>query len=450
MSIIEEDGEASVASINLISEITEIESNVLQSPMDSESLTLLRQLNQLKQKILDSDADQSSVSTKSLKSNNTKGSNWSRLRSDGAIIQGMVPPSHPPGNATAAMTSLKRRVSADDDMFNFEVPMTISIDEKSKADYSTIAEQSKADYSKQSSARSLLSSVSQDEILITASTTKSLNSSFDSGMSLSVDARSTRHARREKARSKRMAATMPNGYKPDLPEYETSREGSLASTIWNFITYLLTFPISDSCIKKDGHGPKKAWREKIAIFILFLVVSVAFIVGVCLLPQLICVESDQFYGIDQIEEKGWTIVFGKVYSLQKYSQRHPGGSKSLEMYMGKDASSLFPRLPPTELPPTCLNMMMSDESVFNETNSLMLQNITCSGVSPEDELRYGMPCHTTVVGRDQLTDKLGEYEEGDFVIPGYDLQSTGLPDGAQFIQIEDRIYNVTQYVDRLR
>ena len=275
---------------------------------------------------------------------------------------------------------------------------------------------------------------------------------------------SARMERHEKAKRDR---ANPESYTPELQDYERKGPPPIESTIWNVLSHLMTFPISDSCIPREGQGAKKAWREKIAIFEVFLLFTTAFVVGICSLPLLLCTESKEFFDTDQIVERGWTVVFGKVYDLQEYAPRHPGGSKSLESYFGKDASGIFPRLPPTELPAICLDMHTLDESVFNETNSLHLQNVTCPKVSTEDSLRYGMhPCHTSVVGLDSRQTMLGKYEMGDLVISASDIGRGGLlpttttatnplleengNDGFQYILIDDYIYDVSDYVNQLR
>lgn len=240
-------------------------------------------------------------------------------------------------------------------------------------------------------------------------------------------------------------------YQPDFKVGDCSRTPSASSTIWEVFANVVTFPIHDSCVLKRGIGAKKAWREKVAIFFLFLLISGIFVSAVSLVPIFVCTDSEEYFDMDQVAENQWTTVFGKVYDLEDFIDVHPGGSAVIRNYRGYDASRLFARLPPTELPSHCLSNHLN-ASVFNETNSLELQNITCKPPSAEEKLRYGDDgaCHTTVVGRERMDELLGQYHTGDLVIPEWLLGPSGLPDGTQYIMIDQSIYNVTKYLDQLK
>jgi hypothetical protein len=236
---------------------------------------------------------------------------------------------------------------------------------------------------------------------------------------------------------------------PDLRIVEKTGSPSFLSIAWDVLVYMITFPVSDFCIPREGPGAKKAWREKVAIFALFLLVSACFVTVASILPLLLCTETEGIYDAQQVSEDGNVILFGKVYDLHNFAPFHFQSSKTLERFFGQDASQFFPRLPPTDLPRSCLNTMLGEE-VFNSTNAYGLQNITCPNISAEQKLRYGDPCHTSIVGQEQINEKLGSYEIGYLVIPQQDLLPNGLPDGTQYILIDNIIYNVTQYVTQFR
>ena len=240
-------------------------------------------------------------------------------------------------------------------------------------------------------------------------------------------------------------------YQPDFKTEDCNRTPSASSTIWEVFASVVTFPIHDSCVLKQGLGAKKAWREKVAIFFLFLLISAIFVSAVSLVPIFVCTESVEYYDMDQVGENRWTSVFGKIYDLEDFFDVHPGGTAVIRNYRGYDASRLFARLPPTELPSYCLSSHLN-ASVFNGTNSLQLQNITCMPPSVEEKLRYGDDgaCHTTMVGSESLDELLGQYQAGELVIPEWVLGSNGLPDGTQYIVIDQSVYDVTKYLDQLK
>jgi cytochrome b involved in lipid metabolism len=244
----------------------------------------------------------------------------------------------------------------------------------------------------------------------------------------------------------------PATYQPDLnlKDWKGPERGT-SSKLWECFANFVTLPVHDYCICKDGIEAKKAWREKVAIFIIFLFVSAVLVGAVSLVPMFFCNESEEFYAMNQVVENGWTTIFGKVYNLEEFMDVHPGGSVVLADFRGVDASRLFARLPPTELPAYCLSDHLN-ASVFNETNSLGLQNITCQPPTADEILLYGEEgnCHTTFAGRESMDEKLGQYQEGELVIAGWDRGPTGLPDGTQVILIDEVFYNVTKYLDQIR
>ena len=239
------------------------------------------------------------------------------------------------------------------------------------------------------------------------------------------------------------------GYQPDIvKEYRKGPE-RMSTTLWSIFASLVTFPVPDCLICKAGVSAKKAWREKVAIFVIFLFISAMFVVMVTLVPVYICVESDEYFDRTQVAKKGWNSIFGKVYDLERFVDLHPGGAATLEKYFGLDTSRLFARLPPTELPSFCLSDLLN-ETVFNGTNSLGLQDLHCSSTE-EEMFQYGdAACHVSFAGTKEIHEKLGKYEEGVLVIPGWDIGPNGLPDGTQVITIDRTVYNVTQYMDGLR
>jgi hypothetical protein len=236
---------------------------------------------------------------------------------------------------------------------------------------------------------------------------------------------------------------------PDLRIVKRTGPPPTSSIVWDALAYVVTFAVPDFCIPGIGPGAKKAWREKVTIFAIFLLISACFVILASVFPTVFCPETEGYFDAVEVLEGGYVSLFGVVYDLRPFSQSHFQSSKTLDRYFGQDASHLFPRLPPARLPPICLNTMLGEEA-FNETNAYGLQNITCLGLSIEEELRYGNPCHTSIVGKEQINASLWDYEIGYMVVSKLDLHPTGLPDGTQFILIDNTVYNVTQYVAQSR
>jgi len=241
------------------------------------------------------------------------------------------------------------------------------------------------------------------------------------------------------------------GYQPDLVKEIRRGPELLSTTLWSLFAHLVTFAIPDFMICKTGVQAKKAWREKVAIFWILIFFSCLFVVMVTAIPVYICAPSRDYFDIDQLGEKGLTTVFGNVYDLEAYMDLHPGGIYTLEKFIGADASRIFPRLPPTELPAFCLSdRLKSNETIFNETNILGLQNLTCLITEAEiDKIGEPDACHTSFAGIEAMDEKLGEYKQGKLVVNAWDIGMNGLPDGTQAIRIGLDVYNVTNYLNSL-
>ena len=139
-----------------------------------------------------------------------------------------------------------------------------------------------------------------------------------------------------------------------VPEPHHEREGSkvVAGRIWASFAWIITFMIPNKCIMRPTKDAKQAWREKVALFIIMVSCSVFFVGAFGFVPLLLCKEDTIFSLQDVWLQIGqsWVIVHGVIYDVDNLINRHPGGVKGIIDYLGKDASRVFPRLPPVYLP----------------------------------------------------------------------------------------------------
>jgi hypothetical protein len=75
-------------------------------------------------------------------------------------------------------------------------------------------------------------------------------------------------------------------YTPDLTFHEENEE-TCASGVWNVFSYLTTFFIPDVLVPRPTPNAKQAWREKEAIFVIFMAISACFLLAVSL-PVIYC------------------------------------------------------------------------------------------------------------------------------------------------------------------
>jgi chitin synthase len=143
--------------------------------------------------------------------------------------------------------------------------------------------------------------------------------------------------------------------------------------------------------------------------------------------------QDEIQARDKSED--WTIIFGTIYDVEEYASIHPGGPSAIGDYIGLDASKVFPRRPPAELPMRCLNIEKEVKS-----------GVVCESFDEVDEL-VNLQCHTNVVGFSGVDEYMGGYERG---VLAHRLPNLKNDVHTQWIMIYNRIYNVTNYIDAFK
>jgi hypothetical protein len=162
--------------------------------------------------------------------------------------------------------------------------------------------------------------------------------------------------------------------------------------------------------------------------------------GIGFLPIYFCRQSDLYTQEEIWKQQGeaWITIFGKIYNMDSYVNRHPGGRDGILDFLGNDATKLFPRTPPNQLPAFCLDTSKTEYLSEHQTPH-------CPLITDLDKLT-DVPCHDWVVGKRTVEDQFRSYREADLVIPNWQRGA----DGMRWLQIGKNIYNVTQYVDGLR
>jgi len=229
-----------------------------------------------------------------------------------------------------------------------------------------------------------------------------------------------------------------------IPPEELNNNTCL-SKLWWFFSHLCTLFVPDiflCCVgrkvasKVAKKEAKQAWREKVAIFVIMMLSSAAFIGVSGVVPMFLCRETEVFT-MDEIQARNraedWTVIFGVIFDMKEYINVHPGGDQ-INQVIGKDASKYFPRRPVGKLPSVCLN------------NAVELS--TTPECDEFDDLDKRVShCHTSAVGYSGIDKSFGNYERGTLAHRVTDLKNR--PD-TEWIMVYNRIYNVTRYIDGLK
>ncbi|KAG9288293.1 hypothetical protein G9A89_021324 [Geosiphon pyriformis] len=140
-------------------------------------------------------------------------------------------------------------------------------------------------------------------------------------------------------------------------EVEEEHQTTVARKKWVFITWLLTWYIPPFCLSWCGGMKRKdiqmAWREKVALCIVILFISLIVIFIIAVLGRLICPRVYIYNNAELSEHsvKGnkndvLVAIRGEVFSLSQFAPRHypPNliDQKQILNYGGLDATTLFP------------------------------------------------------------------------------------------------------------
>ena len=151
------------------------------------------------------------------------------------------------------------------------------------------------------------SPVDLDETVISAAAlptpqmdNRSSNTRAHMNLSSSHTAVSSRHILRERAKEKEKKTkqlTKSGGgqqptkkYNPSLPEPKKDDGDSCTARCWPGFTFFCTCLIPSCLICKDGKAAKQAWREKVTIFEIMLVLDLIFLVVFGAIPLYFCRE----------------------------------------------------------------------------------------------------------------------------------------------------------------
>lgn len=273
----------------------------------------------------------------------------------------------------------------------------------------------------------------------------SVHSSFSSRSRSSHRSSSSKSSHRSqsskssKKKSKKDKIRAKNGgFDPPLEEYARP-EHPPGSKFWKGFSGWMTCLVPDACIPREGATVKQAWREKVTICIIALALSAFVVGGIGFLPIYFCRSGTKYTTAElQKRDDRWTSVFGRIYIFDN-TFRHPGGNEgAIDRYTRKDASSLFPRAPLTALPNFCFDMEKSEYiAQFNQAHC----DLT------EEALLEGAYCHDSIVGVQTSYATFEPWWDGQVVIPRWELEDD---QEMQFVLINNKIYNVTQYINALR
>ncbi|KAG0167289.1 hypothetical protein DFQ28_010342 [Apophysomyces sp. BC1034] len=144
----------------------------------------------------------------------------------------------------------------------------------------------------------------------------------------------------------------PEVVEEEVPEDTEQLSG--ARRKWLILVWFLTWWIPSPCLSHCGSMKRKdirlAWREKVALCILILLLSACMVVFIVFFGPLICPHQDVF-SLSELQSKAdkenaYVAIRGEVFDLTKFAPHHWASEvipdHAVFEYGGRDATNLFP------------------------------------------------------------------------------------------------------------
>ena len=248
---------------------------------------------------------------------------------------------------------------------------------------------------------------------------------------------------------------------PELgdPKHIASQSITTSRRIWVALVWSLTFWIPSFMLRFVGRmkrpDVRMAWREKLVlVFIIFLLnATVIFYIvefGRLLCPNFDKVWNDQEVSYHQGDNDFFVSVHGKVYDISKFwKEQHSDTSvqttkSNMQQFGGMNLDEYFP--PP--LTTACRFLVNNDFIQLTPNNT-----VTYSPAVHVSGPRYQPNPNTALYSIDWYTSrflpKIQEYYKGDLVYAKSNVTAQGQDDGRQWVIINNKIYDLTDYFNTL-
>ncbi|KAJ6485567.1 glycosyltransferase family 2 protein [Mycena sanguinolenta] len=233
--------------------------------------------------------------------------------------------------------------------------------------------------------------------------------------------------------------------------------------IWLWTVWGLTFYIPSVILKWVGRMKRPdvqlAWREKLAIFLLILLLNVTVVFYIVEFGVLLCPNFDKAWSLNEVAEHTgtndyWVTIQGNVYDVTNFVQGDhsditglvSNSQDELEALAGMDMTYYFP------VPLT----LGCDQLVTDPSLQLTIKNITdpeptASHASGQFAQSTTSALHNNDWYTSTFLPKIKQYYKGPLVYTSSSLRAQAADTGIAKIwgNYENRIYDLTDYVNTI-
>ena len=226
---------------------------------------------------------------------------------------------------------------------------------------------------------------------------------------------------------------IPASDEDEIEQVEIDEDNEQIRRRWRAVVSIFTCCIPDFCLKcfisKDPDA-RQAWREKLVLFVSFMVIGVGMVFVFGFSPVILCPPAG-IYTWDDIHQQqleDWIVVHGTIYDVKDYVRFHPGGTEKITALLGQDGSYYFKRKNPLDINSLCLTTL-SNMTIPEPKCPSQLVDTEKDFVFQED-----LWCHR---GK-----PIGAPIKGELAFAWTDVNDFEI----DWVVIHNRIYDVTSYL----
>jgi chitin synthase len=227
--------------------------------------------------------------------------------------------------------------------------------------------------------------------------------------------------------------------------------------VWVAVVWLLTFWIPSPALRFIGRmkrpDVRMAWREKVVLMMLIFLVNATVIFYIIEFGRLLCPNFDKAWNAQEVsyhqgDNDFWVSIHGKVYDISKFWRIQHSDTNvktttaNMQPFAGQNLDVYFE--PPLSRACPGLNVDDTVQMQHNDTTAVMYpEALHTSGHAfqgdPQTAL-YSWDWYSAV-----FLPKIQEYYKGDLVITKGDVYSQGQNDQRNWVIINSKIYDLTDY-----
>ncbi|KAI9811878.1 MAG: hypothetical protein M1827_005229 [Pycnora praestabilis] len=244
------------------------------------------------------------------------------------------------------------------------------------------------------------------------------------------------------------------------PKSVTSQPISASRRTWIIFVWTLTFWIPSFLLRYVGRmkrpDVRMAWREKIVLVLLIFLLNGTVVFYIVEFGRLLCPNFDKAWdqqevGYHQGNNDFWVSIHGKVYDISKFWRLQHSDStietttENMQPFAGLNLDEYFQ--PPLTI--ACPGLVTDEEvQLTANTTVTMPEGLHTSG--PIYQTDNTTALHSINWYAQTFLPKIQEYYKGDLVTDKNTVNSQGQNNNHQWVIINSKIYDLTDYFYTLK